>query len=341
MKKIFVFWGIMILICPMVVKSQVLVSTVDETFSGVTSIDVKGIFCSVELEAGATANVTLVGEIRAIKPYDDLKIKYTHRGNTLTVWVEIPPHITGQTKGFLRFTVPRNVLLKVENTSGKIVVNGIGSETISLTTTAGSINANNIPCNAVLSSMTGAINCKTINGNMMASSTSGNIHAKGVKGFARIYCTTGSVNLDGVANEANVITTTGTQFISGAHSNVSASASTGRIELAGVKGIIKATTTTGNITINDASGEIEATTESGAIKGHSVMVTGNSNFEGGSGNIEIELLNPSKTLSYNLKSTRGKLEAENIRETKNLIVNQGATKITGTTTSGSQRYYRR
>ncbi|MCL2073028.1 MAG: DUF4097 domain-containing protein [Marinilabiliaceae bacterium] len=338
MKNFKVFICFIISFFPIIVSSQFLIDSSDKTFSDVNSIYVKGVFCSVEFKKGASSAVILDGEIRAINPYDELLIYHRQKGNKLEVWVEMPPHIVGQIKGFLRFTAPSDITLTVENTFGNIIIDGIGNETVTLMTTAGTINANNIPCNAVFTTTTGSINCQSINGDLTVETKSGNISAKDIKGFATINGTSGTINLDKVKEEVNIISTSGSQLISGINSDVTTSATTGRIEVVDVKGNVDVSTTTGQIRLVDIVGEIKAESTKGAIKGNSIKITGNSSFESENGAIEMEFLNQPKTLSYDISSNSGSLEAEGTKNSRRVKIKEGDIMIEGVTTSGNQKY---
>jgi hypothetical protein len=68
------------------------------------------------------------------------------------------------------------------------------------------------------------------------------------------------------------------------------------------------------------------------------MIIGDSNFKTTSGSIGIALLNVPKSLSFDLQSSSGRLEAGGIKASKRLLVNDGPVKITGNSASGGIKF---
>jgi len=342
MKKLVFILTVIFWLYPSKSDAQVVIDSVNKTFSGVKSITVKGAYCSVKIENGQGSIVGFEGKIIASAPYEGLMIKYEQKGNHLDVWIENfnkNPKISIK-EGFLNFTVPSDIIIKVSNTSGSVLVEGVGRETLNINTTSGSIKVSNIPCNTVLSSTSGSIYCSIINGNLSAKATSGSIKADNIKGFAIINCTSGSIKISDVLKEVKLTSTSGAQSISSAFSDVTAQTTSGSISLDNAKGSINLKSTSGGIRINDVIGDINARTTSGSIRGAQVMITGDSYFNSTSGGIRIGLLNERKSLSFELKSTSGNLEVSGIRGgNKRLIINEGHIKIFGNSTSGGQNYY--
>lgn len=339
MKKTGIILGIILWMIPFISKSQDLLDAVNETFTGVKSIEVKGLFCAVEINENAGSSVMIEGDLRSTRRYDNFRIKYEQDGANLKIWIDMPViSITGVLKGYLRISTPRDVLVKVENASGNISVENVGREILTLQTVSGNINISNIPCKANLKTVSGSITCNLVSGNVVATTTSGGMKIIDIKGAAKINSTSGAVNIQNVLNEVDVSSVSGKLSVSGVYANVTCKSTSGKIELKDVKGIIKTDNTSGGGTFVNVIGEINASSVSGSIKGTSVMLTGNSNFKTSSGTIDISLSNSPKTLSFNLNSSSGSLEAAGIKGEKKLEINEGAIKITGTTSSGGQRY---
>ena len=284
MKKQSIILIIILLLHHSISKSQELIDMVDESFRGIKSIEVTGVFCNLEFEEGLSSSVLLDGDIRAVKRYENIRIKYEQNGTLLKVWIEVVYNISGQIKGLLRFTVPKNIAVTVINTSGNISVKDIGNDTLKISSISGNISVNNIQCNAKLTSTSGSINCNNCSGNIEAKSENGNIKINNIKG---------DVIAESISGELNLINIVGT---------------------------------------------INALTACNSIKGSSIMITNNSYFESNSGNIEIDFLNTQKSLSFDLSSETGILEANKIENMNKLIITEGTVKITGTTFSGNQKY---
>ena len=338
MTKISIILTVLLWLFTSKVESQVLVDAVDEIFTGVKSINVKGLFCSVEFEEGVSSAVKFESEIRAIKPYESLRIRHEQKGSQLNVWVDMKGTITGQTKGVLHFIVPRDIVVIVENSSGNVSISEIGRETLKVSTESGNIIIENISCDVELFTSSGNINCKKITGNLKTKSMSGNTNAVDIKGSADITTTSGLINAQKILKNVNILSSSGSVIIASVYSDITVNSTSGNIELNDVKGKVKLRSSSGNIRVVDFVGELDAGTASGSINGYSVMITGNSVFNSSMGNIDIGFLNAPKSLSYELNSSFGTIEAEGTTGDKKLTINEGPVKIVGTTTSGNQRY---
>lgn len=339
MIKLVFLLSVILWLYPEFSKSQDLVDQVNESFTDINSVTVKGIFCDVDVEPGSNSTVTLEGEIRATKKYEDLRIKFTKTGNSLEVWVEQPKNITGQVKGFLNLSIPVTTLLKVENISGSIKVSGVGRDELLLNAISGSIIAGNIPCTARLKTVSGSIKASVIEGDVSAKAVSGSINVNDIKGSADLSSVSGSINASSIIKEVNASSVSGSVNLTDIFSAVKGKTVSGGLHFTNVKGNITANSTSGGISLTGIVGEINASATSGSIKGSSVMLTGNSSFNNTSGSVDIILDNNSDALAFDLHSGSGSLEAAGVRSSKKLVTGSGPVKITGFTASGSQRYH--
>ena len=325
-------------LCPGIVTSQDLVDQVQESFTGVESVTVKGIFCDVKVEAGSNGGVSLEGEIRATRRYEDLRIKFTQKGSLLEVWVEQPRNIIGQVKGFLNLTVPVSTLLKVQNVSGSVIVQGVGREELSLDAVSGSITASNIPCGASLKTVSGSIKATVVEGDLTAKTVSGSLNVSDVKGSADLGSVSGSVTARGIMKAVIASSVSGSVNLSEVFSDVKGKTVSGGIHFTDIKGNIAVNSTSGSISLTNVVGEIKASSVSGAIRGGGIMLTGVSTFNNTSGSIDLDLDNDVETMSFDLRSGSGGLEAAGARGSKHLVVGTGPVKVNGVTASGSQKY---
>lgn len=339
MKKIAITLGAILCLCAKTVKSQDLIDSINETFAGVNSICVKGVFCKVEFEDGGSATVHVEGEIRSTNRNKDSRIGYKQTGEHLDVWIDHPINLRGRTNGFLHFVAPKNVKIMVENVSGSVSVVGIGRETLSVDNVSGSINVKDIPCKAELKSVSGSIKANFIDGDLLAKTISGSINVVDVKGAAELKSVSGTASAQAVVDKLNISTISGSLNIGEVYSDIAAKSTSGRIELKDVKGNITVSAVSGSIKLTSTIGSIKASSGSGSINGSEVMVTDNSNFKTTSGSIDIALLNTPKSLSYELSSVSGRLEANGINGKGELDITEGSVKITGNSVSGSMKFY--
>ena len=338
MIRFIVLLSLILWLNPGVVKSQDLVDQVKESFTDINTVSVKGVFCNVVVEPGSNSTVTLEGEIRATRKYEDLRIKYTKNGNALEVWVEQPRNIIGQVKGFLILTMPVSTKLEVGTVSGSIKIAGVGRDQLILDAVSGSIDATNIPCAAAIKSVSGSIKASVIDGNLTAKTVSGSLHVNDIKGSADLSSVSGSVNARSIMKEVNASSVSGSVRIAEVFSDVKSKSVSGGINISDVKGKVSANSTSGGISLTGIVGEINASSTSGGIRGSSIMLTGNSTFNNTSGSIDIALENNTEALSFDLRSGSGSIEAAGAKSSKRLVVGTGPVKVTGVTASGSQKY---
>jgi hypothetical protein len=282
--------------------SQELLDRVVEIFNGVEMVSIKGSFCKTEIVTGSDAEVILEGEIRSVRRYQDLRIRYVQTGSQLDVWIEHPRHTTGQLRGLLRLTVPAQTRVEVANLSGSISADGLGNNSTTLETLSGNVEVKNIMGPLKIKTTSGNINGALLGGNVSAQAVSGNISMKDVMGDAEIKTVSGE------------------------------------IVLSRLKGNAVVTSSSGGIRLDEVIGLLDLTTISGAIKGQQVMLTGPSTFKNGSGNIDMMFGNDEATLSFNLKSVSGRIDLFGLIAEKQLIKGEGPIRVTGATTSGNQTY---
>jgi DUF4097 and DUF4098 domain-containing protein YvlB len=149
----------------------------------------------------------------------------------------------------------------------------------------------------------------------------------------------GSINAESIMKEVNASSVSGSVTLAEVFSNVKCKTVSNSLSLSDVKGNVEASSSSGSISMNRIIGAVEASCVSGSIKGSSVMLRGNGIFSNTSGSIAVDFDNESETLSFDLRSLSGSLEAFGSNGSKQLMVGSGAIKITGKTVSGSQKYW--
>lgn len=338
MIRLSILLSLVLWLLPGLASGQDLVDQVRESFTDVTTVTVKGIFCNVEMEPGNGSTVTLEGEIRATRKYEDLRIKFSKKGTSLEVWIEQPKNIIGQVKGFLNLTVPVSTIVKVENVSGSVKVTGIGKDELRLDAVSGSIAATNIPCKASLKTVSGSIKASVIDGDLIAKTVSGSLNVSDIKGRADLNSVSGSITAKSIMKEVDASSVSGSVNLAEIFSNIKGKSVSGAVKISDVRGNITANTTSGSISLAEVVGEINASSTSGSIRGTGIMLTGMSSFNNTSGGVDIALVNDQQALSFDLRSGSGSLEAAGVRASKRLVVGTGPVKISGVTASGSQKY---
>ena len=279
----------------------------EESFNldNVRSLEVRGKFCNVELSGTSGRNLEMEGYIRGSGDPDKYEIKYEKRGEHVEVWIESPMSMWGNIQSLLRFEVPRDVEIVVDNSSGNLKSRGIQSSRIDLATTSGNIESEDSNGPLRIKCTSGNISADSQSGNIWATTTSGNIKIKNVEGESECNATSGNITLENLV------------------------------------GNTRAHCSSGNITMSQLKGKLITGTTSGNIKGDNILLNGESEFRATSGNIRIDLLNREEDLSFNLEAGSGNLNAAGNSGKDKMIIRGGEITIRGISSSGNQTYLTR
>lgn len=318
--------------------SQELLDRVQESFTGIETVSIKGSFCQTEIVSNVVNEVSLEGEIRSVRRYQDLRIRYAQSGSQLDIWIERPHSTTGQIRGLLLLSVPPQTQLMVSNLSGSISVTGVGSNATTLETLSGDVEIKNCPGALKINTTSGNINGNAIGGSVYAHSVSGHVSMQDVQGGCHLSSISGNVKVSAAFEGVELNTTSGNISLSDVVGPADVKTASGEIAVTRLKGNAVATSSSGSLRVEEVVGTLDLTTISGTIKGQQVMLTGPSKFRNGSGNIDILFSNDAETLSFDLKTVSGRLEVQGMITEKQLVKGEGPLRVTGSTTSGNQSY---
>jgi hypothetical protein len=333
LSSLFVMSTLVLISC---VQAQDVIDKVDETFNNVTSIEVEGSFCSVDIVGGNGNDVHFTGEVIGSNKYD-IKIRHNVSGGTLRVWIDRPNSLRN-VKGKLQLNVPTNTNIDVDNSSGSVSVKDIGQVVVKLEASSGSIKAMNIDSNLTSQASSGSISLNNVSGDARATTSSASQRHEAIGGNLKAKASSGSIKVNEVRGEAEVTTSSGSQSINSIGSNLYTQASSGSIKISDVKGDVRGSSSSGGMSLNGVTGALNLSTTSGSQRGTNIKLTGNSNFKSSSGSVSMDLTNGTEELSFALKASSGSLSAKGSSGRKNLIIDRGPIKITGTSSSGSQSY---
>lgn len=359
-----------------VIKSDL--SKIDTLFKNVKRVVIKLDFCDVDIKTGAADQVKVYGNIetnngsfivlgrKAFKKSEHV-FRFDKKDEVLTVWMEtrkvnermLSKDISNKSS-VLNFEVPVNTAIEVNNTSGNVTVNGIESENMSLQTSFGNLKAENITSNLTARSSSGnvcLINIKgpvksttsfgkqvlqNISGDVNATASSGDISARQIKGSAEVRSTFGSQTIEDVRGNITSQASSGNLRITKVTGNINAGTSFGKQVYENIEGNLSSAASSGDIIITDLKGVLNLKTTFGDIKGKDITLIKSGDFISSSGDIHLNFLNEMKDLSFDLKSSSGKLlveknSAKNSSDGK-LQMGDGSIKIKGTSTFGDQIY---
>ncbi len=317
--------------------SQNVLNKVDKTFDNISSVEVEGSFCNVNISGEKRHDINLTGEIISSRDFD-IKIRYEQDGNKLKVWLDRPRSIQGSIKGNLNLSLPANTNIIVKNSSGSIKVENAGKSTIDLTASSGNISVKNIDTNISLIASSGSLNIHDVSGDVLATASSGSTFVSGVKGDLYSVTSSGSQKIEEVNGNIKATSASGSQSISMIKGDVNVRVSSGSIKLSQVTGDISAITSSGGIKLDTTIGKLNLASSSGSQRGTGIKLTGSSSFKAVSGSVNMELLNGSEELSFDLNTSSGHLYAKGVQGNNSLAIEKGSIKIYGKTSSGSQSY---
>ncbi len=328
---------LLLTIIPFTACSQQTLDKIDKTFTNITSVDVEGSFCNVDITGEKRHDIKLTGEIISNKNYD-IKIKYKQDGTTLKIWLERPNSIRGNIKGNITLKIPGNTNIDVKNSSGSITVENIGQCEVDLTASSGSISVKNINTKITLTASSGSLNIQDVSGEVHATASSGSVFVSGINGDLYSITSSGSQKIETVNGNGKITSSSGSQSFHKINGNVNTKTSSGSIKADQINGNYTATTSSGSIKLDNIFGKLDLTTSSGSQKGTNIKLSGSSSFKAVSGSISMALLNSPDELSFDLSASSGSLYAKGETGKNKLIVTKGSLKIYGKTSSGSQIY---
>lgn len=195
-----------------VINAQNIIDEVSFSYGDITHLEVEGSFAKVEIKGVAGDELTFDGKLTGRDRVDNVKIKYEKSGSKLHVWIDRPSRMnnwSNNLNGQLTFTVPKSILLYIDNSSGAIHVDNINAKTCRLESSSGAIYANQITAETYLESSSGRINAEGINGNIEGKSSSGRQIISNVKGNIQTVSSSGRIVLANVEGRLDLRNTSG------------------------------------------------------------------------------------------------------------------------------------
>ncbi len=284
--------------------AQKILAELEFRAENIKEVNIDGSFCDVVVKKGD--EVYFKGIIEGAGDEGDYEIISDINGSQLDI--EVDRKGSGwsgwnkMSKALLELTVPDNVDVMIDNSSGDVTISGIKTSRIRVETSSGDIDIKNLTSKLYVSSSSGDIRIEKLKGDVNAESTSGD---------QELYFVEGNVIFD---------------------------ATSGDVELKSIVGDISGETTSGNIEVYRSEGSLDLRCTSGDIEGDEVIFTSDSRFRTSSGDVDISLNNEMKDLSFDLEASSGDLSVNGRRAEKSLYIKEGDIWINGVSSSGNQRY---
>jgi hypothetical protein len=291
----------MMLISVISFAQKVLVDA-NKNYSNIKAIEVSGGWLDVSFVGGSDSEVNVQAFLESTNENQD--IIFVTVGDVLKISHEQSSSNSSwgntRSKGYIKITGPMNIDLDMKNSSGTIEVDKVVGDRTNLRVTSGKITATNISGDLAIKASSGSLYIDKVSGDVEAGVTSGNANISNIGGSVAYQSTSGSLEADRVKGELSVSLTSGNAKLS----NI------------GALGNMKFT-----------SGNIRAT---------NAGLSGNTNFNGTSGNFKIQTPSDLKDYNFSLKASSGNLKVGGINTGKNLeIDNNSSNWVKGSISSGN------
>jgi len=134
------------------------------------------------------------GQITSKSGKADIEIKYEKSGSRLHVWVERKSRNSSwnsNLRGTLIFSVPNNIELDIDNSSGAVYAENINATTCRLEASSGKVQAYRINAETYLETSSGRITADNITGKLKVKSSSGGQSLSDIKGNIHAVASSG------------------------------------------------------------------------------------------------------------------------------------------------------
>lgn len=278
----------MLLISVAAFAQNVVVDT-KKSYPGIRKIEVESGWLNVTYKGGTSAAVNVEAYLESND--SDQDIVFVTVGDVLKIThtkKQNNYNWNSKNKGYINITGPEAIALDLKGSSGNISVEKVKNENTFLKVSSGNITATNLAGNLTIRASSGNLNVSNLEGNINAGITSGNANFNSVKGNLDYESTSGSLEANDISGEINVGLTSGNA----------------KLNNIGKLGSIRFTS--GNIRANNAGlGE-------------------NTNFNGTSGNFNIQTPSNLKEFNFSLKASSGNLKVGGINTGKTLEIENGS-----------------
>jgi hypothetical protein len=159
----------------------------DESFSysGIERVEVKAESLAVEVRGEGGFSVSMRSDLPADSFIEPRRFTVKHEvdGSLLRVWVERDAGLFApRARGALFFTVPRNVILSLECTSGDARVSGISARELHAKTRSGDLRLSDIEASTEAETVSGDLEARRVRGEAVLTSVSGKISFRDLDG---------------------------------------------------------------------------------------------------------------------------------------------------------------
>ena len=305
-KRLFLSFFICIGLCQFFAGGIAVAREDNLEFTGIKELVVEGSFFSVEVYgySGKSVDAQIITPDRIFK--DGIRVLHKQMNSELRFWVE-KKVLSGISLSFgespeMVFKVPHDCEVKIINTSGKVIVEGITSR------------------ETEIKASSGAIDIRKTSGELHLSSSSGKIRVEGCNGNKELIASSGSIKVHDSDGNLKVKTSSGKQVYDSVKSDIFARSSSGSL----------------NITNHEGGLDLKST--SGKQTGRDIRITKDSSFRTSSGKIDFDFINNFDDFTFDLTSSSGKIRVGSTNAKGRVVTGNGKLFIKGKSSSGGQTY---
>ncbi|MCE7056078.1 DUF4097 domain-containing protein [Algoriphagus sp. AGSA1] len=280
-----------------------LVQSVDQEFSGISSLDIESAFLDVTYIGDPNKQeIHLVGNMESNRS-GNYSIEYRVDGDKLIIEVEKRGMGTGKNRGFLNLSGPEFMNLDLEAGSGSILIQNVSSNEFEFEGGSGNVELNNISAPLIELEL-----------------SSGKIQASNLVGNVDVEISSGNATISKLEGNINAVGSSGKFTFSEINGKVNSTLNSGNGDLNKVQDIGKLKTSSGNYTVKESY--LGATTR----------------LEGSSGNFDVQTSSNLQDFNFDLKSSSGNITVGESFSSGSLKINNGSPyTVSGVVSSGNIR----
>jgi hypothetical protein len=310
----------------------------DTSFTGIKRLEINVSSFDININSSSTGRLDIKNHMHTevkgiVLGGKNIKrtIRYERKDSLLTITVDC----SGKDKHIMlggsinedyrmEVQVPDNVQLVIGSKYGNVNINNIKTDICKVKTSSGDITLNNIQADLNVFSGYGNVNGANVEGKLDAEVVSGDLHLSNYKG------------------EAKISSSYGNQLFNGIEGNMHLGSLSGDVKITNMKGDLSLKSTYGNINLNNYSGTPEIEVVSGDVGGKDIFIKDHITIKSNYGNIQMKFLNNQEDLSYDLKSSYGKItvlrDGKKLESENQLLIETGKILVKARSNSGDQSF---
>lgn len=254
-------------VCNLNAQQMKVVFEGNETFHNVTKINVKGLFCKINLIASQQEDVLIQSKIEAMQDEDAYKTICLNDGGLLSVSVQVPGDGYASHAGEITISLPASIAIDIDNTSGYVELHDLKQANLNVVTTSGKITAKDSQGNIGMQSKSGNISVNNLKGDIKTSSYSGSQFINNLEGTITLDSPDGDITADNINGTLHISTIAGTQTITNVSGEIFQKSSSGAVKISNSKANITTQSLNGSVNLFDITGILNITTTKGVIAG--------------------------------------------------------------------------